>query len=215
MSFRFIQHPEQIDIAGVCKEESSDESTTTSQTSTLTRNQGQEEMQLANEMNLLEQMTINDSEVHYIHMNGDNDDEVDDSSTEDEDRLRSTEEMIAAYMNEVQNYMPDCVDKETNTECAFLPEKSRMRQWDRPSTSKEEDDRLVKRSQTFSPSAVVSKNRYICRLNRSDSDSAMHFGGIAAPRPFQRGAIERRSLRYHHGNKLPKAVMSELLIINL
>lgn len=49
----------------------------------------------------------------------------------------------------------------------------------------------------FFCSAVVSKNRYTCRLNRSDSDSAMHFGAIAAPRTFQRGAFERRSLRYH------------------
>lgn len=173
-------------------------------------------MQLVNEMNLFEQLFINDGEDPYIQINGDNDDDIDDSSTEDEDRVRSTEEMIAAYMNEMQNYVKDnvqhtCVDKETNTECAFAPEKSRVRQWDRPSTSKEEDDRLVKRSQTFSPSAVVSKNRYICRLNRSDSDSAMHFGGITTPRPFQRGSIERRSLRYHHGSKLPKSVISKTL----
>lgn len=120
--------------------------------------------------------------------------------------------MLAAYMNEVENFTPDVADKETNTECAFLPEKSRPRIHDLPSTSKDMilDDRPVKRSQTFSPSAVVSKNRYICRLNRSDSDSAMHFGGITAPRPFLRGSIERRSLRYHHSCKLPKSVMSKL-----
>lgn len=209
LSFRFIQQPEEVDNAGVCKEESSDESTTTSQTSTLTRNQGQVEMELQSE----EKSCTGQSAVNCCADNNRdnvvsvNDDEADDSSTEDEDRVRSTEEMIAAYMSEVQNFTPCCVDKETNTECAFLPEKSRLRHLDRASTSKEEDDRLVKRSQTFSPSAVVSKNRYICRLNRSDSDSAMHFGGITTPRPFQRGSIERRSLRYQHGSKLPKAIM--------
>lgn len=54
------------------------------------------------------------------------------------------------------------------------------------------DDRgAIKRSQTFSPSA---KHNYICKLNRSDSDSAMPLyrrGG----NPFQRNAVERRSLR--------------------
>uniref|UniRef100_A0A182LXR4 Protein kibra n=1 Tax=Anopheles culicifacies TaxID=139723 RepID=A0A182LXR4_9DIPT len=98
------------------------------------------------------------------------------------------------------------VDKETNTECAFLPERSRRRFPDpngptRSSTIEEGsvvDDRLVKRSQTFSPSAVASKARYICRLNRSDSDSAMHFNNQVTPHPFKRGSVERRSLRYHN-----------------
>lgn len=117
----------------------------------------------------------------------------------------STEQMIAAYMNEVQKFTPETVDKETNTECAFLPEKHRNRFMDKPTNSPSSDtfdERVVKRSQTFSPSAVVSKNRYICRLNRSDSDSAMHFGGLSVQHSFQRGAAERRSLRYHKGPKL-------------
>lgn len=62
--------------------------------------------------------------------------------------------MINAYMDTVQNPVPIPVqaDKETNTECAFLPEKPRIRRQEKPSTSKEDfDDRLVKRSQTFSP----------------------------------------------------------------
>lgn len=49
----------------------------------------------------------------------------------------------------------------------------------------------------FPNSAVASKARYICRLNRSDSDSAMHFNNPVTPHPFKRGAVERRSLRYH------------------
>jgi hypothetical protein len=71
----------------------------------------------------------------------------------------------------------------------------------------EDRSSLVKRSQTFSPSAVTaSKSRYICR--RSDSDSAMHLNITAAVQqmqpaaPFRRGAVERRSLRYH--NKVPR-----------
>lgn len=60
--------------------------------------------------------------------------------------------MINAYMDTVQNPVPVQADKETNTECAFLPEKPRIRRQEKPSTSKEDlDDRVVKRSQTFSP----------------------------------------------------------------
>lgn len=131
--------------------------------------------------------------------------------------------MLAAYINEVQNYTT--VDKETNTECAFLPEKSRNRSsassmLSNSSSTKELapiDERVVKRSQTFSPSAVVSKNRYVCRLNRSDSDSAMHFAtgsGISSynhlsvQHSFQRGAVERRSLIIKHHSKAPKSVSS-------
>lgn len=126
--------------------------------------------------------------------------------------------MLAAYMCEVQNFAPETVDKETNTECAFLPEKQRNRLGasisgtgaDRLSMSSSSgdiiDERVVKRSQTFSPSAVASKNRYICRLNRSDSDSAMHFGGPSLQHSFNRGAVERRSLRLN--SKLPKSVPS-------
>lgn len=131
----------------------------------------------------------------------------------------STEQMLAAYINEVTHAT---VDKETNTECAFLPEKSRKSSILSNSSSSKElapiDERVVKRSQTFSPSAVVSKNRYVCRLNRSDSDSAMHFATssginsyhhLSVQHSFQRGAVERRSLRFH--NKAPKNVLSSKL----
>lgn len=80
----------------------------------------------------------------------------------------------------------------------------------------EDRSSLVKRSQTFSPSAVTAtKSRYICR--RSDSDSAMHLNITAAVAqmqpvaPFRRGAVERRSLRIH--NKVPRLpIASELLL---
>ncbi|XP_037955054.1 protein kibra-like [Teleopsis dalmanni] len=125
------------------------------------------------------------------------DDDDDDEEEEEEEELEgavggSTDAFVAAYLMK-QEY----ADKQTNTECAFPPEKSRSSQQQQMS-----DDRPVKRSQTFTPSAAVGKNRYICRLNRSDSDSAMHFG--VTPHPFHRGAIERRSLRIHP--KAPKSV---------
>ncbi|KAJ6637075.1 Protein kibra, partial [Pseudolycoriella hygida] len=198
LGFRCFQNLETIEVTGACKEESSDESTIiSSQTSTLTRNQGQEEM--------LEIGSLNIDDRQY---NIDNDDD----SRVDENE--STEQMIAAYMNEVQKFAPETVDKETNTECAFLPEKHRNRFMDKATNSSSDtfDERVVKRSQTFSPSAVVSKNRYICRLNRSDSDSAMHFGGLSVQHSFQRGAAERRSLRYHHkGPKLASQKMHPMI----
>ena len=52
---------------------------------------------------------------------------------------------------------------------------------------------LVKRSQTFSPSAAANRAEYICRLNRSDSDSSMP---LYRRGPFQRNSVERRSLRW-------------------
>ncbi|KAL5242264.1 hypothetical protein ACI65C_009674 [Semiaphis heraclei] len=98
---------------------------------------------------------------------------------------------------EIPNKENDTEDKETNTECAF-------------SSSNGENTRVptivIKRSQTFSPTA---KNQYICKLNRSDSDSAMNLyrrhisssasmkgiGGSNADIAFRRNCLERRSLR--------------------
>lgn len=56
------------------------------------------------------------------------------------------------------------------------------------------DDRggAIKRSQTFSPSA--RHHGYVCKLNRSDSDSAMPLYRRGMD-PFRRNAVERRSLR--------------------
>lgn len=206
------------------KEESSDESTIiSSQTSTLTRNQGQDELQAVLEM------------VYDDDLGGDEEDDEDDEDEEDEEveveaeideeaaNQAATQLMLEEYMNSVKGTIAtdddeaaeaiavavEKVDKETNTECAFLPEKGRRRLRDPARNSNGTidenaviDDRLVKRSQTFSPSAVASKARYICRLNRSDSDSAMHFNNPVTPHPFKRGAVERRSLRYH--SRTPK-----------
>lgn len=218
LSFKSMQNFDSLESASGCKEESSDESTIiSSQTSTLTRDQGQDGIACSLVDELGEKLILNDDEEERSN-SGENENGDEGSSTT-EDR-ESTEQMLAAYINEVRNFNAPAttVDKETNTECAFPPEKSRTR--DRSSllsnSSKELDsidERSVKRSQTFSPSAVVSKSRYVCRLNRSDSDSAMHFatGGhgqnynqLSVQNPFHRGAVERRSLRFH--NKVPKSV---------
>ncbi|XP_053657614.1 protein kibra [Anopheles marshallii] len=268
--------------AGGAREESSDESTIiSSQTSTLTRNQGQDELQAVLEM-VYDELSNDDDDEDDEEEEEEEEDDDDDEEEEDEEEVykdegdeerqaglptmglgcrrrnkhlqrivhsveeedegeehqklqeeeegcasaEATELMIQEYMNSVKegqcsgdggsgddgdDGVPQAppvqrVDKETNTECAFLPERSRRRFPDpngptRSSTIEEGsvvDDRLVKRSQTFSPSAVASKARYICRLNRSDSDSAMHFNNQVTPHPFKRGSVERRSLRYHN-----------------
>lgn len=145
----------------------------------------------------------------------------------------STAQMLETYMNEVQNYTVmnvETVDAQTNTE--HLPDYQqrnhilRLRERTSASTTSLRDPKiypiedrssLVKRSQTFSPSAVTTcnKSRYICR--RSDSDSAMHFNITATvaaqpqPHPFRRGAVERRSLRYH--GKVPRLVSASKFLI--
>ena len=83
-------------------------------------------------------------------------------------------------------------DKGTNTECVFQPDRSAPR---RAFGLEGFHQRaiLVKRSQTFSPSAAANRAQYICRLNRSDSDSSMP---LYRRGPFQRNSVERRSLRW-------------------
>ncbi|KFQ22318.1 Protein WWC2, partial [Merops nubicus] len=83
------------------------------------------------------------------------------------------------------------VDKETNTE-ESVNENTRVRPKDRGSWSSRQRpfvrSSMIVRSQTFSPG---ERNQYICRLNRSDSDSST----LAKKSLFVRNAAERRSLR--------------------
>uniref|UniRef100_A0A336MQG5 CSON005429 protein n=1 Tax=Culicoides sonorensis TaxID=179676 RepID=A0A336MQG5_CULSO len=172
------------------KEESSDESTIiSSQTSTLTRDQNHVDLEAA--LNMQGQLNINSDD--------EDDDQEDDSDKVYRelsfDQVERGDNFIYSMFNETID--TEVVDKETNTECAFLPEKRRTRELGN-SSKETTEERIVKRSQTFSPSAVVPKNRYVCRLNRSDSDSAMHFNNQLTPHSFRRGAIERRSLRYNN-----------------
>ncbi|XP_033333541.2 WW and C2 domain containing protein kibra isoform X2 [Megalopta genalis] len=187
------------------KEESSDESTIiSSQTSTLTRNQGCDELQTAISLKLEELVNCLRSPEE------ENENAGSESGSEDSDE----EGIIVEFMME-DNILEDVLeheedeelteetkqteDKETNTECIFIPEQGKQRKLSAAGVTPNSiyDDKnsiVIKRSQTFSPSAAVSKNHYICRLNRSDSDSSMPLyrrGG-----PFQRNSVERRSLRW-------------------
>ncbi|CAL4125792.1 unnamed protein product, partial [Meganyctiphanes norvegica] len=198
------------------KEESSDESTIiSSQTSTLTRNLGPEALRL----NL--QLTSEDFE-HVI--DSDDDDEDDDEELEEETRdddQQCQEAVMEALENaedtavegETTDPLVEMADKETNTECMFLMsaggssrsslvgQQQPVASTTSPASSKLEGGidtnhaaiPLIKRSQTFTPSAPVGKTNYICRLNRSDSDSCVPLYRRAS---FQRGTMERRSLRW-------------------
>lgn len=231
LSFRFMQPSDSSDINGAStnikltkhdkqesdisvyrsvqntkkrEEESSDESTIiSSQTSTLTRNQGCDELQTA--------VTLRLEELNCLR-SPEEEDEDDGSESGSED---SDEEGIIVEFTMDDNILEDVLeheedeelneegrqtqDKETNTECVFIPEQGKQRKLSAAGVAPGaiHDDKnsiVIKRSQTFSPSAAVSRNHYICRLNRSDSDSSMPLyrrGG-----PFQRNSVERRSLRW-------------------
>jgi protein KIBRA len=189
---------------GTLKEESSDESTIiSSQTSTLTRNIGPESMM----------GHCDNPEIGYlgqaefaveggISFQVDNEEEED--SDDDEFMINENTDSFIFPTSQALN-----VDAETNTECVFIQQPVIGRK-----PSKEENlvkvgpspgsvgSSVVKRSKTFSPSAPISKSQYNCRLNRSDSDSAMP---LYRRMPFQRSSKERRSLHVpttsHHRHK--------------
>ncbi|XP_019389893.1 PREDICTED: protein WWC2 [Crocodylus porosus] len=96
-----------------------------------------------------------------------------------------------ASHNQLTALVPNLVDKETNTEEA-VNENLAVRPKDRASLSSRQRpfvrNSMIVRSQTFSPG---ERNQYICRLNRSDSDSST----LAKKSLFVRNATERRSLR--------------------
>ncbi|XP_053112640.1 protein WWC2 isoform X2 [Hemicordylus capensis] len=94
------------------------------------------------------------------------------------------------HLNEPATVLPTLVDKETNTEDGT--ESVAVRPKDRASLKSQQHpfvrNSMIVRSQTFSPG---ERNQYICRLNRSDSDSST----LAKKSLFVRNATERRSLR--------------------
>ncbi|KAM6076936.1 protein WWC2 isoform 2-T3 [Chlamydotis macqueenii] len=108
-------------------------------------------------------------------------------ANEDEDRENSEK----AHESQQAAVMLTLVDKETNTE-ESVNENATVRPKDRASWSSRQRpfvrNSMIVRSQTFSPG---ERNQYICRLNRSDSDSST----LAKKSLFVRNATERRSLR--------------------
>jgi len=196
LSFRFMQSDTPVTApattrgllptpATAPREESSDESTIiSSQTSTLTRNQGCEGAASMAGLRLDELESEEDEDEDEEEY----DDEVDDEEEEGIE-ICCHEELAQVLEHPNESEGVDTEDKETNTECVFLP---------RGVKSNSQPNIVIKRSQTFSP---VAKNQYICRLNRSDSDSSMPLyhrrcTGGGGSGPFQRGAVERRSLRW-------------------
>lgn len=92
-------------------------------------------------------------------------------------------------------------NKETNTDCVYIQPpviKGRLELGlkGRMDAMKGCASSIVKRSKTFSPTAPINKSEYSCRLNRSDSDSAMP---LYRRLPFQRSSRERRSLHFPSG----------------
>ncbi|KFP18928.1 Protein WWC2, partial [Egretta garzetta] len=108
-------------------------------------------------------------------------------ANEDKDRENSDE----AHESQQAAVILTLVDKETNTE-ESVNENATVRPKDRASWSSRQRpfvrNSMIVRSQTFSPG---ERNQYICRLNRSDSDSST----LAKKSLFVRNATERRSLR--------------------
>lgn len=178
------------------KEESSDESTIiSSQTSTLTRNQGPGDM----ENHAFDSMIAGK----------DREEEEEEDEVEEEDD-RDYTEMIQEVLEEfaqlsADNFYDDhftesdesthikTCDAETNTEgeyAGMLEMKRRSHSGVRNST--------IRRSQTFSPACHHGAG-YVCKLNRSDSDSSMP---LYKRGPFQRNTLERKSLRWKKANGL-------------
>ncbi|NXI36504.1 WWC2 protein, partial [Galbula dea] len=109
------------------------------------------------------------------------------ATNEDKDRGNSDE----AHESQQAAVILTLVDKETNTE-ELVKKNTAVRPKDRGSWSGRQRpfvrNSMIVRSQTFSPG---ERNQYICRLNRSDSDSST----LAKKSLFVRNATERRSLR--------------------
>ncbi|XP_021566468.1 protein KIBRA isoform X3 [Carlito syrichta] len=105
------------------------------------------------------------------------------------------------------------VDKETNTETPS-PSPTVVRPKDRrvgtPSAGPFLRGSTIIRSKTFSPGP---QSQYVCRLNRSDSDSST----LSKKPPFVRNSLERRSVRMKRTSPPPqpssvKSLRSERLI---
>uniref|UniRef100_A0A8C9DUJ3 WW and C2 domain containing 2 n=1 Tax=Prolemur simus TaxID=1328070 RepID=A0A8C9DUJ3_PROSS len=108
-----------------------------------------------------------------------------------EDRSRKEDNCAKDLRSQPATGTPALVDKETNTDEA-VNDNVAVRPKDRSSLSSRQHpfvrNSVIVRSQTFSPG---ERNQYICRLNRSDSDSST----LAKKSLFVRNSTERRSLR--------------------
>ncbi len=93
-------------------------------------------------------------------------------------------------------------EKETNTECVFVqPTRGAAAYPASPAGTGSQQQVVVKRSKTFSPSVAESRGYLACRLNRSDSDGSMP---LYKKLPFQHKMLERRSLRQPKASMAPR-----------
>lgn len=198
------------------KEESSDESTIiSSQTSTLTRNQGRSNGISSQASTLTRSQGPEDMEFHRdmgFPMGPDEDDEEEDEEVDYNSHLHiqqilNTFDRAVDSDNSDQEDLVATCDKETNTDGIYATAQPTIKRRPPPQPSVASSrGSTIRRSQTFSP-ACRPGNDYICKLNRSDSDSSMpHF----KKGPFQRHSAERRSLRWKRaticgtkGEKIP------------
>ncbi|XP_029417948.1 protein KIBRA isoform X2 [Nannospalax galili] len=108
---------------------------------------------------------------------------------------------------EVEEYPALKVDKETNTD-SVTPSPTVVRPKDRrvgtPSPGPFLRGNTIIRSKTFSPGP---QSQYVCRLNRSDSDSST----LSKKPPFVRNSLERRSVRMKRPSSV-KSLRTERLI---
>ncbi|XP_039738541.1 protein WWC2 isoform X5 [Pteropus medius] len=108
-----------------------------------------------------------------------------------EDTSRKENNCVKDLGSQPPSGIPTLVDKETNTDEADNASMA-VRPKDRGGLSARQHpfvrSSVIVRSQTFSPG---ERNQYICRLNRSDSDSST----LAKKSLFVRNSTERRSLR--------------------
>uniref|UniRef100_A0A452VKY7 WW and C2 domain containing 1 n=1 Tax=Ursus maritimus TaxID=29073 RepID=A0A452VKY7_URSMA len=127
---------------------------------------------------------------------------------EEEEEEEGEEDVFAEKASSDRDECPALkVDKETNTETP-APSPTVVRPKDRrvgaPSPGPFLRGSTIIRSKTFSPGP---QSQYVCRLNRSDSDSST----LSKKPPFVRNSLERRSVRMKRPSSV-KSLRAERLI---
>ncbi|ERE69484.1 protein WWC2-like protein [Cricetulus griseus] len=127
---------------------------------------------------------------------------------EEEEREEGEEDVFTEKVSpEAEEYPALKVDRETNTD-SVAPSPTVVRPKDRrvgaPSPGPFLRGSTIIRSKTFSPGP---QSQYVCRLNRSDSDSST----LSKKPPFVRNSLERRSVRMKRPSSV-KSLRTERLI---
>uniref|UniRef100_A0A7N5P1H8 WW and C2 domain containing 1 n=1 Tax=Ailuropoda melanoleuca TaxID=9646 RepID=A0A7N5P1H8_AILME len=135
-------------------------------------------------------------------------DETSENEAAEEEEEEGEEDVFAEKASSDQDECPALkVDKETNTETP-APSPTVVRPKDRrvgtPSPGPFLRGSTIIRSKTFSPGP---QSQYVCRLNRSDSDSST----LSKKPPFVRNSLERRSVRMKRPSSV-KSLRAERLI---